>query len=129
MIFNRSKPAPTDSEIGQIISNVLYAPYFSGYRTDSGFYYRTRQKNTTEAGRIETRDDNIYLFQKVNQEITNIFPAWGAWDRSSGNVYLFSRVQGDIITIRRGVLLQQEKPPIPFFNKESFLSYINNLNV
>ncbi|WCS69846.1 hypothetical protein Goe25_02180 [Bacillus phage vB_BsuM-Goe25] len=129
MIFNRNKPAPRDSEIGQIIGNILYAPYFTGYRTDSGFYYRTRQKNTTEAGRIETRNDNIYLFQKVDQEITNIFPAWGALDRSSGNVYLFSRVRGGIITVRRGIALQQEKPPIPFFNKESFLSYIDNLNV
>ncbi|UPI12236.1 hypothetical protein [Bacillus phage SBSphiJ3] len=128
-MFNRSNPAPKDTEVGQIVTNLLHTSFFTGYRTDSGYYYRTRQKNTTEAGRIETRDDVIILFQKVDQEVTDNFPAWGAWDRSSGNVYLFSLVHGDILTVRKGRVIQLEEPALPFFTKASFLSYIDNLNV
>ncbi|QZA68985.1 hypothetical protein 010DV004_48 [Bacillus phage 010DV004] len=129
MIFNRNKLAPKDSEVGRIVNDLLHASFFTGYRTDSGYHYRTRQKNTTEAGVIETRDDTIYLFQKVDHEISNVFPAWGAWDRSSRNVYLFSRIRGDIITVKRGVAMQCKEPALPFLTKMSFLSYIDNLNV
>ncbi|QZA69832.1 hypothetical protein 043JT007_46 [Bacillus phage 043JT007] len=129
MIFNRNKPAPRDTETGQIVTNLLHTAFFTGYRTDSGYYYRTRQKNTTESGRIETRNDTIYLFQKVDHEITDNFPAWGAWDRFSGNVYLFSLVHGDVLTVRKGKVIQLEEPALPFITKESFLSYIDNLHV
>ncbi|QZA69544.1 hypothetical protein 035JT004_45 [Bacillus phage 035JT004] len=128
-MFNRNKPAPRDSEVGRIVNDLLHASFFTGYRTDSGYHYRTLQKNTTEAGVIETRDDTIYLFQKVDMEISNVFPAWGAWDHLSRNVYLFSRIRGDITIVREGFALQGVEPAIPIFDKKSFLSYIDNLNV